>query len=76
MAAATLCKDTVCPEGTCAHTDCADTYEIAHAPCRYCGQPIGFDTRFYIAHRKNKDRTLDPGYVHAVCYENSYKDID
>lgn len=31
----------------CAHIDCAETRRIAAAPCRRCGEPIGYDTLYF-----------------------------
>jgi len=46
-------------EDTCEHRDCAATRALAAAPCFDCGQPIGYDTRFY---QLDKD-----AYSHYVC---------
>ena len=45
----------------CEHTDCAATRRTAEALCNICGEPIGYDRRYY---------SDDPGgYVHALCAE-------
>lgn len=35
-----------CIDSTCAHKDCEQSRVMAKSTCRYCGNPIGFDTRF------------------------------
>ena len=51
-------------EDECQHRDCAATRERAAFICRYCGEPIGYDTRFYI-----EGRPIDLLAVHALCAE-------
>jgi len=31
----------------CGHTDCQATREMAETPCKLCGKPIDYNTRFY-----------------------------
>ena len=74
MAAATLPAPgtTVGPcAEPCAHVDCTATRKIAETCCAYCGEPIGYDTRFY---RMNCGNMLDQvhvvtDYSHAACEE-------
>lgn len=46
----------------CQHIDCAQTRAMAATVCRFCGQPIGYDTRLY---------DVEHQLVHADCYERS-----
>jgi hypothetical protein len=51
---------------TCQHRDCAETRAMAAHPCRLCGQPIGYNTRFY-----QDPTSADPHVlVHARCLED------
>ena len=43
----------------CGHTDCAQTRQMANTPCRICGEPIGYERRFFDSKRD--------GIVHEVC---------
>lgn len=57
----------------CEHTDCAETRRMAETCCVYCGQPIGYETRFY--RNNGNERDLPAGaivreYVHATCEES------
>lgn len=45
----------------CSHVDCAETRSMAASPCRICGKPIGYETRFYDGHER--------GLTHAICLE-------
>lgn len=47
-------------KGTCQHTDCAQTRALAARLCPECGQPIGYDTRFYVD---------DDVARHSMCVE-------
>jgi hypothetical protein len=53
-------------ESQCNHVECKATREQAQSLCRFCGQPIGYETYF---HR-------DPGdakrLTHADCLEDFY----
>ena len=51
-------------EGECQHKDCALNRKMAEAPCKICGEPIGYDTRFYNVGDSNG---LD--LTHALCEE-------
>ncbi len=54
-------------EGDCAHTDCATTRRWAESECRYCGEPIGYEIRFYrLPTRDGEGRSR---LVHARCEE-------
>lgn len=68
MAAATLPKPGSkygpC-KGKCAHIDCAQTRQMSAETCRFCGDMIGYDKRFY-TDLDNRDKL-----VHAVCLEES-----
>jgi len=45
-------------EGECGHSDCARTRRDAAAPCRICGEPIGYDRAFHYE---------GGGAVHHAC---------
>ena len=47
----------------CAHRDCRETRSLAVSRCRFCGDAIGYDVRFY----RDPD---GPGFVHARCLED------
>lgn len=51
-------------EGDCDHRDCAATRRMASAKCRICGEPIGYERRFFIE---------DGASVHEVCL---YEEIE
>ena len=54
----------------CSHKDCNETKRLAQMECVYCGQRIGFDTRFY--QEALPLPTLPYGtYSHAVCAEDA-----
>jgi hypothetical protein len=46
----------------CTHTDCAQTRALADAMCQLCGEPIGYERRFYLVHPA-------PDVAHATCEE-------
>lgn len=46
----------------CNHSDCDSTREMAQTVCVMCGEPIGYERRFY--------RDPKRGLVHAVCLES------
>lgn len=50
----------ICAEGTCAHTDCALSHELAHTVCPHCGHEIGYGEPYY---------RVGHGYGHARCVE-------
>ncbi len=58
-------------EPSCAHTDCALTREMAASACRYCGEPIGYDTRFYSEGQGENPRRFR--HVHMVCEEREIR---
>ena len=43
----------------CEHTDCAATRKDAESKCLFCGERIGYGTKFYYVG--------DEGLEHAVC---------
>ena len=47
---------------TCEHRDCAATRADAASVCHYCGDPIGYDTKYYTEGEAAAKRL-----VHAVC---------
>lgn len=49
--------------GGCEHTDCALTRQMAATACPLCGEPIGYDTRYYASGQH--------GLVHASCAEDA-----
>ena len=57
-------------ESECEHRDCAGTRAMAAAPCKHCGEPIGYDTKFYDTRDRSEDsadRDINRGLVHALC---------
>lgn len=48
----------------CKHTDCAAIRAEAQARCRFCGEPIGFDTKFY---RDPAPTKSGFSFIHFVC---------
>lgn len=52
-----------CFEILCGHIDCKATRKMAAQFCRYCDQPIGYETRMY-SDPLDRDKL-----VHAVCLE-------
>ena len=54
------CKD------ACEHTDCAEARRLVAWVCRFCGNPIGYDTRCYA----DPEGTDKYAQVHASCYED------
>ena len=50
----------------CKHTDCAATRRTAESACRYCGDPIGYERRYYLALGANAQ--TGP-WEHASCVE-------
>lgn len=51
-----------CEDHGCGHTDCAETRRMAAVICRLCGEPVGYERRFYD----------DEGrLVHGACLEDS-----
>jgi hypothetical protein len=53
-----------CAPRACSHLDCSETRARAAELCRLCGEPIGYDRRFY---RDPADPAAD---VHATCLED------
>jgi hypothetical protein len=49
-------------EEVCQHTDCAATRTQAASLCTDCGEPIGYDRRFYQADDWKR-------LIHAACAE-------
>jgi len=45
----------------CAHKDCAESRRIAEAPCRICGDPIGYEKSYF----QEKGWTI---FVHWSCF--------
>ena len=53
-------------ETDCHHRDCAATRIAAQGACQICGEPIGYDRRYYIA----SDGLPGRGpWEHADCVE-------
>lgn len=53
---------------SCGHTDCRYTRDMAAAPCRLCGKPIGYDSGFF----EDGSGPLLEVLVHAPCL---YRDM-
>lgn len=49
-------------EGSCEHVDCARTRADVAKACVICGEPIGYERRFYVLD--------DRGAAHASCAED------
>jgi hypothetical protein len=48
----------------CKHKDCQATREDAAAKCRWCGNPIGYESKFYM----DKAPTASGwSYIHFLC---------
>lgn len=47
-------------KGTCSHTDCEATREMAAAVCHFCNEAIDYQRALF----SDPD---GPGFVHAVC---------
>ena len=59
----------------CEHQDCADQHAIAAEICRYCDQPIGFDTRFYPeADLRAAGTGITYHHVHAICQADAFEE--
>lgn len=67
-------------EEKCIHTDCLETRKQAAVVCRYCGDVIGYERRFYrVIPFKNdppESRWTDSlgcedALVHAICHESA-----
>lgn len=50
-------------EGECEHIDCAGTRRMAAEVCHYCGEQIGYDTKF----QNEGDAPPDDVLVHFLC---------
>jgi hypothetical protein len=53
-------------ESLCNHVECKTTREQAGALCRFCRQPIGYETSF------NRDPWDAKRFTHASCLEDFY----
>jgi hypothetical protein len=49
----------------CQHVDCASARRDAESRCVYCGEPIGYETRFYA----RDGGMTGKGWAHALCVE-------
>lgn len=47
----------------CEHSDCHQTRAQAESICRFCNEPIGFDSAFY----KDEDIGAAGALVHQTC---------
>lgn len=61
----------------CSHRDCLTTRRMAEEVCRFCGDMIGYDRRFYTDPQNTRavrgDSELSgPSLVHADCLEDYY----
>ena len=58
-------------DSECRHTDCALTRAMADDLCTICGEPIGYDIRFYGERVTNGAINAVNGYryQHAACIE-------
>lgn len=55
-------------EVPCQHRDCASTRLMAEGLCRYCNQPIGYETGFFADERHRGE------LVHANCELKAYEE--
>lgn len=57
----------------CSHRDCDESRFIAtFCMCRFCGKPIGYETRFYRDPQADAPATpSDRRWVHADCFEDA-----
>lgn len=51
----------------CLHRDCVETRRMALARCDFCGDPIGYDVRYYRTDTGND-------YAHAPCLETAIEE--
>lgn len=54
-----------CVVRTCGHRDCDAVRAIADARCPHCGEPIGYDRRFYAGPAGGEATQAE----HALCLE-------
>ena len=60
-----------CDPPTCIHRDCAETRRMAESACVSCGEPIGYEVRFY-DHQRGElapGGGIRTGLAHAECLE-------
>ena len=50
----------------CQHKDCAQTRQMAAAPCIHCGEPIGYETAF-VQTGEPTNVVADMGLAHTRC---------
>lgn len=53
----------------CEHRDCAATRTTAESVCPLCGDPIGYETRYYVLSWDAVVEGEDPAPVHGVCVD-------
>lgn len=58
-------------KAACRHRDCAESRFIAGCVCRFCSQPVGFGTRFYLDPEAAPATPDDRRWVHAACLEDA-----